>query len=1173
MNPILRPLCNLLDSEPQASDCELLRRFASLRDEAAFAQLVQRHGPLVLGVCRRALADTHVAEDVFQAAFLVLARRAGTIRKAESVGSWLYGVAQRLSLQARQRLARQRAHEGAAPGGPSAGTANRENHPVPLDLVTAMSNRELLAALDTELKALPVKYQSPLILCYLEGKSHEQAAQQLDWALGTLKTRLARARTLLRQRLARRGFALSTAGLVTLLGQPGATASVTVLLAKATAKAAIGFTAGTLSAVSAGAATLAEGMLKTILLGKLKASVLCLVALALMAAGAGALVLGPTESPPSAAAQPPAVVPAAGGNATEGRDRFDDALPPGALVRLGTVRWRHGDAVNFAQFLSGGKLLTVADDNKLRIWDSSGKELRQITLETSANPFLPVPVTFAVSPDGRQLATSASSKQIRTWDLQTGKETTSIKGLTEPVTGLAFSRDSKVLMVTTHPGQLNGESATLFVEFPSGKVLRKLQPPSPGMQIWPLGRPSPAIVASPSGKTMILQASVPQGKDQNINSLAVFDVATGKTRLVTRATLLAPALSPDDSMVAGLSLEGVIQVLDLARPLQVRKLPGGIRGTITMLFSPDSQKLWAKRAGSGQIIEWDPRTGKELRKLGSLDPREANPDPGNDPVPFLGYGSALALSPDGKTLVAGGDGNSVRFYDVASGKETTRPGGHSGVVSSIHLAPGGNEVLTQSEDGTVRRWLTSTGEEKGQLHIPKAVLNAVLSPDGTTLAVHERDHSVSLRDVASGKERGKIKADAANPPAGFAFSPNGQVIAAYRGRSSRVTLHNRAGKETGAVAIQGVDPTGAAVEDRILGEGPRPIIFFAADSRFVAVRTKANTLSIMHADSGERLHKLTYKATKPLRCGAFSPDGRTVALDFGGGYVQQFELASEQLRREFGKPSPAGPFGGQLGVGIVLGDSLFPGPLTSVPIAFAPDGRLLALGIANRVQLLDVETGAEVRNLTGHQGAIQDLVFAADGKKLLSASADTTALIWNMAKAMPAPAPQELTPAQLGQAWQELLEDASKAAQAARQLRLGAGQSVPFMKKQLRATRGVDPKILADLIGNLGSQDFKTRDQATRDLEKLGELAIPALRRELEARPGLEVQRRLKAVLGKVTVSKLAGEALRYRRAIEVLEHIGNSEARGVLADLAKGATGARVTEEARAALARLAAR
>jgi hypothetical protein len=295
-----------------------------------------------------------------------------------------------------------------------------------------------------------------------------------------------------------------------------------------------------------------------------------------------------------------------------------------------------------------------------------------------------------------------------------------------------------------------------------------------------------------------------------------------------------------------------------------------------------------------------------------------------------------------------------------------------------------------------------------------------------------------------------------------------------------------------------------------------------------------------------------------------------VALCFGGGYVQQFELASEQLRREFGRPAPAVPYDGQMGVGIALGDGIFSGSLTSVPMAFTPNGRLLALGVANRILLLDVETGAEVSELAGHVGSVEDLVFAPDGKKLVSASADTTGLIWNVTQVRTAPASLKLTATQLDQAWQELLGDARKAGQAARQLQLGAEQSVAFLKKQLRPTQGVEPKILEDLVGNLGSPDFKIRDQSTRELQKLGELAIPALRRGLKASPVLEVGRRLEALLAKVTLAKLAGDALRRHRAIEVLERIGSAPAREILTDLAKGAPGALVTEGARAALARL---
>ena len=178
------------------ADGHLLRRFASDRDEEAFAVLVRRHGPLVLRVCRRVLGGAQDAEDAFQATFLVLARKAGSIRDPGLLGNWLYGVASRIARRARVVANKRQARE----------TRMRRLPAAPASASVAGESADLRLVLDEELSRLPEKYRLAAGLCYLEGKTNEEAARLLCWPTGTVKGRLARARDLLRQRLIRRGF-------------------------------------------------------------------------------------------------------------------------------------------------------------------------------------------------------------------------------------------------------------------------------------------------------------------------------------------------------------------------------------------------------------------------------------------------------------------------------------------------------------------------------------------------------------------------------------------------------------------------------------------------------------------------------------------------------------------------------------------------------------------------------------------------------------------------------------------------------------------------------------------------------------------------------------------------------------------------------------------------------
>jgi RNA polymerase sigma factor (sigma-70 family) len=219
----------------EPTDRELLHRFHRLRDQAAFELLLRRHGPMVLGVCRRVLAHTHDAEDAFQATFLVLVRRAGTIRDPELLANFLYGVAYRVARKSRARLARQSQCERRATSMPVE------------EVYSDLAWQELRSVLDEELQALPAKYQAPLVLCYLEGMTNEQAARRLGWPPGSMSYRLAKGREMLRERLARRDQAYSANLLSLVLMTKVAVDSLSDELVQSTIRAAFdlaGATAG-----------------------------------------------------------------------------------------------------------------------------------------------------------------------------------------------------------------------------------------------------------------------------------------------------------------------------------------------------------------------------------------------------------------------------------------------------------------------------------------------------------------------------------------------------------------------------------------------------------------------------------------------------------------------------------------------------------------------------------------------------------------------------------------------------------------------------------------------------------------------------------------------------------------------------------------------------------------
>jgi RNA polymerase sigma factor (sigma-70 family) len=267
----------------------LVEQFAERGDGDAFAALVRRHGAMVLGVCRRIIRHEQDAEDVFQAVFLVLSRKAGTLRQKEAVGPWLFGVAHRLALRARQK-GRQRQEREA-----------RVLESTPGDPLDELTLREARAVLDEELARLPERERGPLILCYLEGLTRDQAAQRLGCAPGTLKGRLERGRAMLEKRLARRG--LGFVAVLPTLALTRGSALATAALQTATVEAAMAFVGDAVAgrAVSAKAASLAETMLRSTLAGKFAVAAVVLLAVVACGFGAGRIASTPdTQSEPVA---------------------------------------------------------------------------------------------------------------------------------------------------------------------------------------------------------------------------------------------------------------------------------------------------------------------------------------------------------------------------------------------------------------------------------------------------------------------------------------------------------------------------------------------------------------------------------------------------------------------------------------------------------------------------------------------------------------------------------------------------------------------------------------------------------------------------------------------------------------------------------------------------------
>ncbi len=274
LKQMVRRLRDTLARQQAASltEAELWERYVRLRDEAAFETLVRRHGPMVLSVCRRILRNQQDAEDAFQATFLVLVRRAASLRSPGTIANWLHGVAYRTALEARRAAARRRLKEAAV---------------ISRTVMPDDPWAELWPVLYQELERLPEKYRIAVILCDLEGKTRNEAACQLGCAEGTVASRLARGRSILARRLARRGF--TAAAVAAALAEGAASAgSPAALLAATTAAASMSAPAKTL--LSAKVIALTEGVLKSMLLTKVKNTFAAVFLIGILTLGVGGLV-------------------------------------------------------------------------------------------------------------------------------------------------------------------------------------------------------------------------------------------------------------------------------------------------------------------------------------------------------------------------------------------------------------------------------------------------------------------------------------------------------------------------------------------------------------------------------------------------------------------------------------------------------------------------------------------------------------------------------------------------------------------------------------------------------------------------------------------------------------------------------------------------------------------
>ncbi|WP_171473777.1 sigma-70 family RNA polymerase sigma factor [Frigoriglobus tundricola] len=620
------------------SDRRLVERVLATRDESALLTIVLRHGAMVYHVCRRVLRHPQDAEDAFQATFLVLAQELHTVRKRNSLAGWLHGVALRVSRKARARAAaRQRREAGAA----------RPEAVSPDDLTWG----EVRSALDDELSRLPDRLRLPLVLCYLEGRTQDEAADQLGWSKSTLRRRLEQARGALGSRLKGRGIAWSAALPAVMASDSLAATATPPTCVDSTVAAALAVVNGKPLALAASAevTVLTEGVLITMSVTRIGVVAGALIVLTLATAAVG----GHFFAAPAAQAE---------------------------------VQPEDGPALPVGSFPMPERASARAEEPK------RAEKPEPLTLKGHTGEVWSV----CFSPDGKRILTGGGALprggagvaggaggdppgpgEVKVWDAENGTEILALKGHTGMVHGVCFSPDGKRIATA---GAFEDETVRVW-DAEKGHELFTLkgQTQSTG-----------SVCFRPDGKRI---ATI------SLEHVKVWDAGKGQELLTLKADVRptgSVCFSPNGRRIAsvypwsrfGRSVPAEIKVWDAEKGQELLALKGHTGEVLSVCFSPDGKRLASAGLEDQTVRVWDAEKGEELLALKGH----------SGPV------SSACFSPDGKRIITASWDQTVKVWDAVKGRELLTLKGHTGLVRSVCFSPDGKRLASASGDKTVNVW-------------------------------------------------------------------------------------------------------------------------------------------------------------------------------------------------------------------------------------------------------------------------------------------------------------------------------------------------------------------------------------------------------------------------------------------------------------------------------------
>ncbi len=1136
----------------EMSDRALITRFAQSRDERAFAELVARHGALVYGACRRLVSDAATADDVFQATFLILAREAGRVHWRTAIGPWLYTIAVRLARKTRSRRTGaplDAAMDLAAPAAdPSA------------PLVWA----EVKGALDEELARLPAALSQPLVLCYLQGLTRDEAAGRLGISLARLKRDLARGRNRLRARLSQRGIALAVAGWgVALMSPPLAAELRERVILSACTSTQTGTISSTVAELVAGCTRTRSG-----------AWVIAPVVLLVGLGAALAFALRPVDSPPTPVTAKP------GDEKLEPDARAPkggpmDPLPEGAVTRFGTPRLLDFTIAKSAGFSPDGKLLATGGPNgHLCVWDAATGKLDRkhknggsvFDLRWRGDGTLAAVTLFTFGVFLMQTFGGAADLKDNDERLSDEYRAASANPPQDMLTGAFLSGDGKWVFaelgskdwktrrIERFPFTANKTSATV-------KSDRTLPYPDGFGGFW----------TSRDGRTLVVLEAAAGERPAR---LVAYDLSAKDydhpvwERVMPASKEHGPAVEAclpiDGKRTIVLTADGTVDVWDGPGGKRIRELPkmpryyhDGNHETRGIDLAPDGKRVamifrGPSREVGGRVVEVE--TGREVCAL--------------VPQPLPRFGGVARFSPDG-TRVAQVTSGVARIWNAKTGADAVARPGHNGHVTGLLPTADGNVVSTGT-DNTIRKWDPRTGKEMWRTTFARDVAPRFVTPEGI------------------------VAEEGASSPVLFTSGGPGPLLDGKTG--DRSPLPGALGR---AVTVRRNNPSAPPTPDRLLAMTPD-------GKSMVTLAWHAPAFRLWSWPAGEL--KKTVPITPPegqelgdwmeahvtpdgkqlVTCMLYRPTQRFINPGWGSDpvFVERWDLATgKMLARERSGTASSPPIliphtDGVLVVGTgpkirdavsgLSGITLTPTGSAVAEFhcvstaALSPDGRVLALGagrINNEVWLFEMRTGKQFRTLSPEGQMHHELRFLPDGRLV---TASDTALVWAIGVQATTEGAEDL--ATLLAALAE--PDPTKARPAMAELAGRGARATEFIRGRLQPV----PKLKGDvarIVNALDATALKEREAASAELDRLGPAAVSAVKAQLRAGASDEVRTRAGRFLAKHDRA-LRPEELQTLRAIEVLEVIGGADARAVLDALAAGEPSAAVTRDAAGAVRRL---